>query len=404
MARSAFVRALGLAGVSALVAACGQEQAGPSEQPAISLLIVSGDGQSAVVGTELVNPLVIKATDSKGKPLIGMTVNFRVTGGGGSVFAGAAITDIKGVAEDYWTLGTSSVQSQTLEVRAVSSTGEKQVFGVFTANALAAAAAQVVVQAGDGQIALHGTSVPISPAVLITDQYGNPVPNHPVTFSLGLGGGSITGAATTTNANGIASVGSWTLGPTVCPNSLTATAAGGGINGNPVSFSATGGDCWTILPGMPTVRQNLAGGVVNGLVYAVGGFNVAPAATLEAFNPGTNSWAARVSMPTGRYGLSAGVVNSTLYAVGGSAVNNGPPLDVMEAYDPASNLWTTKAPMPTPRRFLAIGVVNGILYAVGGVDGAGATGTVEAYDPATNTWTAKAPMPTPRSQLAVGVV
>ena len=59
-----------------------------------------------------------------------------------------------------------------------------------------------------------------------------------VTFAVTSGGGSITGASQTTASNGIASVGSWTLGSAVATNTLTATAAG--LSGSPVTFTASG--------------------------------------------------------------------------------------------------------------------------------------------------------------------
>ena len=52
------------------------------------------------------------------------------------------------------------------------------------------------------------------------------------------GSGSVTGASATTNASGIATVGSWTLGTTAGANTLTATCAG--LSGSPVTFTATG--------------------------------------------------------------------------------------------------------------------------------------------------------------------
>lgn len=371
----------------------------------ISLVIVSGDGQSGPAGAELLNPLVVKATDSKGKLLTGIAVNFRVTSGGGSVFAGAAVTDMKGNAEEFWTLGTNTSAPQVLEVRAVAAGGVKQVFGVFTANALPHSPTRITAISGDGQSAPKGTAVAVAPAVRVADQFDNPVPNHAVTFALSAGGGALTGAAATTNAAGIATLGSWTLGSTICPNALAATAAGTGISGNPATFTATGTDCWTLLSGMPTTRQNLSAGALNGRLYAVGGFNTSPSASVERYDPTTATWSARVSMPTPRYGLTAAVADGFLFAIGGSSVNNGPPNTTVEAYDPVANVWTAKAAMPTPRRFGAAGVVGGKVYVVGGIDGNGvATNALEVYDPSTNTWSVRAPMPTPRSQLAVAEV
>jgi hypothetical protein len=65
--------------------------------------------------------------------------------------------------------------------------------------------------------------VPVPPSVVVRDQVGNPVPNTTVTFAVVGGGGSITGATQTTNAQGVATVGSWTLGPQPGTNTLRAS-------------------------------------------------------------------------------------------------------------------------------------------------------------------------------------
>ncbi len=99
-------------------------------------------------------------------------------------------------------------------------------------------AESVAVFAGDGQFANVGSAVAIDPAIRLTAD-GTPVSGRSVTFSILSGSGSITGANTVTDGNGIAAVGSWTLG-SVGTNTLQATVAGSGITGNPVVFSATG--------------------------------------------------------------------------------------------------------------------------------------------------------------------
>jgi N-acetylneuraminic acid mutarotase len=191
-------------------------------------------------------------------------------------------------------------------------------------------------------------------------------------------------------------------GPTAGRAIVTAASAG-------LSASASikvACNCWTTVASMPTARRALAAGVVNGVLYAVGGTvgGVFGLSTVEAYNPGTNAWTTKAPMSTARASLAAGVVNGVLFAAGG--YSGGSPFSTVEAYDPGTNTWTTVAPMPTARRDLAVGVVNGVLYAVGGSTsgGCGAMSTVEAYDPGTNTWTTKAPLPTARTGLAVGVV
>ena len=60
-------------------------------------------------------------------------------------------------------------------------------------------------------------------------------------------------------------------------------------------------------------------------------------------------------------------LNNTLYAVGGTNGSSGSgTLATVEAYDPASNTWTPQASLSTARYAPALGEVNGQLYAVGG--------------------------------------
>src|SRR5205814_2136905 len=163
---------------------------------------------------------------------------------------------------------------------------------------------------------------------------------------------------------------------------------------------------------MSTGRYELAAGVLDGTLYALGGFG-APGtgrgvgATVEAYDPAADKWTTKAPMPTARCRLAGGAGNGVLYALGGFEAEGraqGGALATLDAYDPASDTWTTKMPMPAARWGLAVGVVNGILDAVGGGNPTGFVATVEAYDPATDTWTTKVSMPTARSDLAVGVV
>jgi PKD domain len=57
-------------------------------------------------------------------------------------------------------------------------------------------------------------------------------------------------------------------------------------------------------------------------------------------------------------------------------------LATVEAYDPGSNTWTPRASMSTPRDGLGVAAVNGTLYAVGGAGNADILATVEAFPPA----------------------
>jgi alpha-tubulin suppressor-like RCC1 family protein len=94
----------------------------------------------------------------------------------------------------------------------------------------------LAIYAGDDQSAIAGSAVPIAPAVQVTDSGGLPVQFVTVHFRTALYSGRVTDSVQTTDANGIATVGSWTLGDALGPNRLWAS-----VNGVPeVEFSATG--------------------------------------------------------------------------------------------------------------------------------------------------------------------
>lgn len=75
--------------------------------PEVTLSVVSGSGQAGLIGQELPQPLVVRVTATNGKGIKGQLVNFKATGGGDSMYAGAALTDANGNAQDYWTLGAT---------------------------------------------------------------------------------------------------------------------------------------------------------------------------------------------------------------------------------------------------------------------------------------------------------
>jgi adhesin/invasin len=101
------------------------------------------------------------------------------------------------------------------------------------------ATASVTASAGTGQTAPAGTAVPVRTAVVVKDAGGTPVAGVTVAFVVTGGGGSVTGGNPTTGTDGVATVGSWTLGNSAGPNTLRATVGAEAVTGNPVTFTAT---------------------------------------------------------------------------------------------------------------------------------------------------------------------
>ncbi|MHC4192469.1 MAG: LamG-like jellyroll fold domain-containing protein [Planctomycetota bacterium] len=86
-------------------------------------------------------------------------------------------------------------------------------------------------------------------------------------------------------------------------------------------------------------------------------------------------------MPTGRTYFSTSVVNGKIYAIGGFTTRDNH-LSPVEEYDPLTDTWTRKADMPTARSGLSTSAVNGKIYAIGGWVGSSTVlSTVEEYDP-----------------------
>jgi len=190
--------------------------------PPAAITADSGSGQTAAAGSVLPQRLVARLTASDGSGVANLWVRFAVTLGGGTVSADSVLTDTSGRAGVTWTLGNvvgnQTVTATTARLPAASAT--------FTANSTPTGPGAIAIVAGDSQSALVGTAVPTAPAVRVTDGQGNPVPNISVTFAVTQGGGAVTGATPTTDANGQATVGSWTLGPAVGLNALSASVSG----------------------------------------------------------------------------------------------------------------------------------------------------------------------------------
>ena len=162
-----------------IITATGTDESGNVGQPtasvlreapgsAVSLEVVSGDLQEAVVRTELPQPLVVRVVSDAGVPLAGRTVVFEGTAGGGTLDGGvrrlAATTDFQGLAQARWTLGR---RAGVQHVRA-------SAVGVLRPVELTALAgprglAVLVVDAGDQQTGTAGQRLPRPFIATVTD-------------------------------------------------------------------------------------------------------------------------------------------------------------------------------------------------------------------------------------------
>src|SRR5437763_3997060 len=240
----------------------------PPAPGALGISIVSRDLQSGTVGARLPQPLVVKVTRGGSAPEKGQALTFRVAAGGGSLVASTDTTDAEGLVRKEWTLGIHAGDLQKLEVKAVDHvTGAQIPADTLSATALAAAPATLTVAAGQDVQGDAGDPVDVSPAVQLKDRFGNPTPEVKVTFAVTSGNGSVSGGDAVTNAQGVATVGSWVIGTQRGEHTLTATASGSGISGNPASFKYSFCDCWSAVAPLSLARAGLAATEFNGKLF-----------------------------------------------------------------------------------------------------------------------------------------
>ncbi|MDH3269047.1 MAG: T9SS type A sorting domain-containing protein [Ignavibacteria bacterium] len=125
--------------------------------------------------------------------------------------------------------------------------------------------------------------------------------------------------------------------------------------------------------------------VYNGLVYTFGGtvnYPNNPLSYVNAYNPQTDTWDTSFAhMPTPRYALETYLIGDTIYAIGGSQ-SQGTALATVERFDPVTDTWETLQDMPQPYAFFAGAVVDRLIYVISGTpDWATGDGWVWVYDP-----------------------
>ncbi len=149
-------------------------------------------------------------------------------------------------------------------------------------------------------------------------------------------------------------------------------------------------DSWTTKAPMQQARAGHGVAVVNGKIYAIGGYVSYHefVNSTEEYNPETDTWTYKASIPTPRSSFGIAVYQNKIYCIGGVIIN-GSITGVNEAYDPATDTWETKTSMPTPRFGVEANTVNGKIYLIGGQY----TNANEVYDPATDSWTTATSLP-----------
>ena len=141
-------------------------------------------------------------------------------------------------------------------------------------------------------------------------------------------------------------------------------------------------------------------------IIVVGGFGPGPRLldSIAVYDPTTNRWRHRAPIPTRRDHLAGAVIGGKLYAIGGRPLSADQNLKALEVYDPSSDSWTRLAPMPTARGGLAAVALGNRIYTYGGETSRRVFSEHEVYDVATAAWAAAPRLPTARHGLAAAVL
>jgi hypothetical protein len=186
------------------------------------IVVSAGDGQRASAGAELPKTLVLKVVDENGSGVSGALLALAPSGG--TLVDSALTTDSLGYARTRWTMGHSAGE-YTLAVHV---DGVKQLVKLV-AHAVPAAPANLAFDDVPAERHQREPAKAKRLIAIVTDVYGNPVPDARVNFSVK--SGTVTPARTVSDAKGRASL-TWKLGSKAGEQVLTGTVRGTDVTGD----------------------------------------------------------------------------------------------------------------------------------------------------------------------------
>ena len=173
---------------------------------ASNIIKTSGNNQSTVVNTAFSNPLQLKVTDAYGNPVANVPVSFTAPNSGSSLALGSTTpvsTNAQGI------VSSPAITANTVAGNfAVNVTANGNINDSFSLTNLAGAASAIIKTSGNNQSTVVNTAFSNPLQLKVTDAYGNPVANVPVSFTAPNTGSSLTLASTSsvsTNTQGIVS-------------------------------------------------------------------------------------------------------------------------------------------------------------------------------------------------------
>jgi uncharacterized repeat protein (TIGR03803 family) len=229
-----------------------------------------------------------------------------------------------------------------------------------------------------------------------------------------------TGTSTLTSTQKFTVHDSWGTGavmPTATVQSSSAALSGsiyviGGANAsgtviNNLQIYNPTTNTWSTGTPLPAVNQHSSAAVVNNILYVFGGDDGvdAPTNAVWAYSTKTKAWTSMAPMLTARNGTLAVVEKNIVYVMGGNLGNGANFVATVESYNPATNTWKAETPMDGAKDYGAGGLLGTTIVAADGATASGViTGDTEGYNSTTNAWSEFTADPTPRTGSCYGVI
>jgi len=165
-------------------------------------------------------------------------------------------------------------------------------------------------------------------------------------------------------------------------------------------------ESWQELAPMNVPRSELGLALLDGSVYAVGGWEGSHRLdSVERFNQSSNSWSMIASLKMAVTSPAVVSLDGLLYVTGGAVLEDGDGIDLVQCFDPKANAWKELQPMLIPRSGSAACSLNGYLYVIGGWHASTEnTNKVERYDPQKDEWETVASLNERRYRPGVAVI
>ncbi|XP_075225417.1 kelch-like protein 24 isoform X2 [Lycorma delicatula] len=165
-------------------------------------------------------------------------------------------------------------------------------------------------------------------------------------------------------------------------------------------------DFWQEMASMIVPRSELGLAMLDGCVYAVGGWDGAyRLESVERYDPSTNSWSMIEPMKMAITSPAVIAHDGMLYVTGGAVLEDGDGIELVQRYNPRTDTWNELSPMLIPRSGAATCVLNGQIFVVGGWHASTEnTNRVECYNVQSDTWEFKAPMCERRYRPGIAVM